>query len=108
MKDIEKLSDHRSTNGVDVPTLSIATVTEVFDVALIENQLIPALIKGQHLAQLNLANVSNFKNISANFRDLVILPGDGEPRKGSIIQPLSPGGKKLYADIWTRFMAGSC
>lgn len=39
--------------------------------------------------------------------DPVIFPGDRELRKGSIIQPLSPEGKKLYADIWTRFKAGS-
>jgi hypothetical protein len=39
--------------------------------------------------------------------DSVIFPGDRELRNGSIIQPLSPEGKKLYAEIWTRFMAGS-
>lgn len=37
----------------------------------------------------------------------VVFPDDKDLRNGSIILPLSPEGKKLYADIWSRFMAES-
>lgn len=47
-----------------------------YDVVLIENQLVPALIKERFLAEIDLANLPNFKNISANFRDLVYDPGN--------------------------------
>jgi spermidine/putrescine transport system substrate-binding protein len=37
----------------------------------------------------------------------VVFLDDQELRNGSIILPLSPEGKKLYADIWSRFIAES-
>ncbi len=49
---------------------------KVYDVATIENQLISPLIKDGLLAEIDFANVPNFKNISANFRDLAIDPGN--------------------------------
>ncbi|MDS4030404.1 MAG: spermidine/putrescine ABC transporter substrate-binding protein [Candidatus Competibacter sp.] len=49
---------------------------KVYDVAMIENQLIPSLIKDGLLAEIDYANVPNFKNIAANFRDLAIDPGN--------------------------------
>ena len=47
-----------------------------YDVALLENQLIQPLIKDGLLAEIDFANVPNFKNISANFRDLAFDPGN--------------------------------
>jgi spermidine/putrescine transport system substrate-binding protein len=43
---------------------------EVYDVVVMENQFIPALIEEGLLAEIDFQNVPKFKNISANFRDL--------------------------------------
>jgi spermidine/putrescine transport system substrate-binding protein len=47
---------------------------QVFDVVVLENQLIPALVADELLAEIHYQNVPNFKNISANFRDLAYDP----------------------------------
>ena len=47
---------------------------EVYDVVVLENQLIPALIKENLLASIDYTIVPNFRNISPNFRDLVYDP----------------------------------
>lgn len=47
-----------------------------YDIALLENQLISPLIKRGLLAKIDYANLTNFNNISANFRDLVFDPGN--------------------------------
>jgi spermidine/putrescine transport system substrate-binding protein len=49
---------------------------ESYDLAVVENQLVPALVAEGLLAEINRANVPNFKNISAAFRDLAIDPGN--------------------------------
>ena len=49
---------------------------EVYDVVVLENQLIPGMVAGGMLAEINYQNVPNFKNISANFRDLIYDPGN--------------------------------
>ncbi len=49
---------------------------KTYDVAVIENQLISPLVKDGLLAEIDFAKVPNFKNISANFRDLAIDPGN--------------------------------
>ena len=48
----------------------------VYDVVVVENRLIPGLINAGLLAQITPSSVPNFKNISANFRDLVYDPGN--------------------------------
>ncbi len=48
----------------------------VCDVAILENPFIPALIAAQRLSKINFDYIQNFKNISANFRDLAIDPGN--------------------------------
>ncbi|MDK9706019.1 MAG: spermidine/putrescine ABC transporter substrate-binding protein [Desulforhopalus sp.] len=48
----------------------------VYDVAVLENPFIPALISANRLAEIDFDHVPNFKNISANFRDLAIDPGN--------------------------------
>ncbi len=48
----------------------------VYDVAVLENPFIPALIAENRLAAINFDRIPNFKNISANFRDLAIDPGN--------------------------------
>ena len=47
---------------------------EAFDVVVLENQLIPGLVKDGLLAEIDFQSVPNFKNISANFRDLAYDP----------------------------------
>ena len=47
---------------------------EVYDVVVLENQLIPALVADNFLAEIDYRNVPNFKNVSANFHDLVYDP----------------------------------
>ncbi len=47
---------------------------KVYDVATIETRFIPSLVQEKLLAEIDYANVPNFKNIAANFRDLVYDP----------------------------------
>ena len=49
---------------------------QVYDIVVMENQYIPALVSEGLLAEIDYANVPNFKNISANFRNLVHDPGN--------------------------------
>ena len=49
---------------------------KVYDVAVLENPFIPSLIAAKRLAEIDFHHVPNFKNISANFRDLAIDPGN--------------------------------
>jgi len=47
---------------------------KVYDLVVLENQLIPPLVADGLLAEIDHGNVPNFKNISANFRDLAYDP----------------------------------
>jgi len=49
---------------------------QVYDVAVIENPFIPALTADNKLARIDFRHLPNFKNISANFRDLAADPGN--------------------------------
>ncbi len=49
---------------------------EVYDVVVMENQRIPVLTDEGLLAKIDYTNVPNFKNISANFRDLSYDPSN--------------------------------
>jgi spermidine/putrescine transport system substrate-binding protein len=49
---------------------------KVYDVAVIENPFVPGLIAANRLAEIDFRQVPNFKNISANFRDLATDPGN--------------------------------
>lgn len=49
---------------------------KLYDVAFLENQLVQSLAKDGLLAKIDFANIPNFKNISANFRDLAFDPGN--------------------------------
>lgn len=86
---------------------------KVYDVVVLENQLIPELIAEEMLAEIDYRNVPNFKNISANFRDLLYDPKN----KHSI--PYSCGTTGLvvrsdlvaepvtrWADLWDERYAG--
>jgi spermidine/putrescine transport system substrate-binding protein len=47
---------------------------KVFDVVVLENQFVQGMIAEKRLAEVNYKNVPNFKNISANFRDMAYDP----------------------------------
>jgi spermidine/putrescine transport system substrate-binding protein len=49
---------------------------KVYDVAIIENPFVPALVAANRLAEIDFRQIPNFKNISANFRDLTTDPGN--------------------------------
>jgi spermidine/putrescine transport system substrate-binding protein len=49
---------------------------EIYDVVVVDNDFLPAFIQEDLLAEIDYRNVSNFKNISANFRDLAYDPGN--------------------------------
>jgi len=47
-----------------------------YDLVLVDSVYIPSLIDDGLLAELDYRNIPNFKNVSANFRDLVFDPGN--------------------------------
>ena len=84
-----------------------------FDVALVENQLIPALVEKRLVDEIDLTNIPNFKYISANFRDLVIDPGNRHSipasygTTGLIVRTDLVGQDlKRWEDLWQPRYAG--
>ena len=84
-----------------------------FDVALVENQLIPALVEKHLVDEIDLTNIPNFKYISANFRDLVIDPGNRHSipasygTTGLIVRTDLVGRDlKRWEDLWQSRYAG--
>jgi spermidine/putrescine transport system substrate-binding protein len=49
---------------------------QVYDVVVMENRLIPMLVKDGLLARLDFENILNFKNVSPDFRDLAYDSGN--------------------------------
>ncbi len=49
---------------------------KIYDVVVMGNEHIPPLATHGMLAELNYQNITNFKNISPNFRDLIYDPGN--------------------------------
>ena len=86
---------------------------KVYDVVVLENRLISALVAEKLLAELNHANLPNLKHISANFRDLAHDPGNrfSVPfnwgttglvvRSDLVAQPVT-----RWADLWDPRHAG--
>lgn len=80
------LDDFNAEYGVKIIYLTYDTGEEavdtikagkiVHDVAIIDNDLVPPLTADGLLAEIDYQNVPNFKNISANFRDLAYDPGN--------------------------------
>jgi spermidine/putrescine transport system substrate-binding protein len=78
-----------------------------FDVAVIENDLIPDLVSAGLIAELDPLHIPNIKNISANFRDLVYDPNNKHTipygwgttgilvRTDLVTQPVT-----RWADLW--------
>lgn len=49
---------------------------QTVDILVVENQFVPGLVEDELLAKINFQNIPNFKNISANFRDMAYDPGN--------------------------------
>jgi spermidine/putrescine transport system substrate-binding protein len=79
------LDDFTKETGIKVTYLPYQSQEEaiadmksgkVYDVVVLESQLIPSLVEDGTLSEINYKNIPNFKNVSANFRDLVYDPGN--------------------------------
>jgi spermidine/putrescine transport system substrate-binding protein len=86
---------------------------EVYDVVVLENQLIPNAVAEGLLAELDYNNIPNFKNISPNFRDLAYDPGNKHAipyswgttglvvRSDLVVEPVTG-----WADLWNEAYEG--
>ncbi|MEW5868808.1 MAG: spermidine/putrescine ABC transporter substrate-binding protein [Chloroflexota bacterium] len=86
---------------------------EIYDVVVLENQLIPALVADGMLAEIDYTNVPNFKNLSANFRDLAYDPRNAHSvpyswgTTGLVVRTdLTPEPVTRWADLWNPEYAG--
>ena len=84
-----------------------------YDVAIIENQLISPLAEAGMLARIDYATVPNFRNITANFRDLAIDPGNAYSipcsygTTGLLVRTDLVGhGLRRFSDLWDPQYAG--
>ncbi len=110
------LDDFTAEYGVQVTYLTYESMEEameniqagkLYDVAVIESDSLPSLLADNLLAEIDHQNVPNFKNISANFRDLAYDPGNQHSipyswgttgllvRSDLVEQPVSQ-----WADLW--------
>lgn len=110
------LDDFAKETGINVtylpyqsPEEAVADVKsgKIYDVLVLENQLVPLLIEDGTLAELNYKNIPNFNNISANFRDLVYDPGNRHsvPYSWGMTGLIYADGKASqpitrWADLW--------
>jgi spermidine/putrescine transport system substrate-binding protein len=86
---------------------------KVFDVVVLENQLIQGAVKEKLLAEIDYKNVSNFKNISANFRDMAYDPRNLHSvpyswgSTGLVVRTdLAGASITSWADLWNPRYAG--
>lgn len=79
------LDDFTKETGIQVTYLPYQSQEEaiaemkagkVYDLVVLESEFVPPLVADGTLAEINYQNIPNFKNISANFRDLVYDPGN--------------------------------
>lgn len=86
---------------------------KVVDVVVLENDLLPPLIAANRLLPINFRRIPNFKNISANFRDLAADPGNHHSvpyyygTSGLVVRTDLVGDSvKRWADLWDSRYAG--
>ena len=79
------IPDFAKEYGVDVIYVEFGSQEEaienlrlgnVYDIVVLENQLVPLLVAEGLLHRIDYANVPNFRHISPNFRDLMYDPGN--------------------------------
>jgi spermidine/putrescine transport system substrate-binding protein len=86
---------------------------EAYDVVVVDNDYIPQLVADGLLAEIDYQNVPNFKNISANFRDLAYDPGNKHTipfnwgTTGMLVRSdLVEAPVTRWADLWQLQLAG--
>ncbi|MBN1260326.1 MAG: spermidine/putrescine ABC transporter substrate-binding protein [Anaerolineae bacterium] len=86
---------------------------QVCDVLVLESQLIPALITGGLLAEIDYAQIPNYKYISANFRDMAFDPGNAHSvpyswgTTGLVVRTdLVEAPISRWSDLWDARYAG--
>jgi len=86
---------------------------EVYDVAIIENEFIPTLLREDLLAEIDYRNVLNFDNVSDNFRNLAYDPDnahsvpDSWGTSGLVVRTdLVEEPVTSWADLWNPRYAG--
>jgi spermidine/putrescine transport system substrate-binding protein len=108
--------------GVKVTYITYETMDEAiqniksgmtYDVAVVEHDLIPDLAASGLLAGLDHRNIPNFKNISADFRDLTFDPGDNHSvsyswgTTGLLVRTdLVKSPITRWADLWDKSYPG--
>lgn len=85
----------------------------VYDVVVLENQYVPEMIADGLLAEIDYRNVPNFKNVSANFRDLAYDPNNAHTipyswgTTGLLVRTdLVEDPVTSWADMWNPHYAG--
>lgn len=86
---------------------------QVVDVAVLDSQYIPALIRAGMLYKIDYRNVPNFRNVSASFRDLIYDPGNNYSipyswgTTGLVVrEDLAQGPVTSWNDLWQQDQAG--
>lgn len=86
---------------------------KIYDVVVMGNEHIPPLAAQGMLAELSYQNITNFKNISPNFRDLIYDPGNKHAvpfnwgTTGLIVRKdLVPQPVMRWADLWDPHYSG--
>lgn len=86
---------------------------KVYDVVVMGSHLVPQLVADGLLAEIDYRNVPNFKNVSANFRDLAYDPGNKHSvlfewgTSGILVrQDLVDKPITSWADLWDSRYAG--
>ncbi|HEY0737918.1 MAG TPA: spermidine/putrescine ABC transporter substrate-binding protein [Herpetosiphonaceae bacterium] len=84
-----------------------------YDVVVVANEHVPALVAEQRLAPIDFRNIPNFKNISANFRDLAYdqrnkhtVPYHWGTEALVVRDDLTGGQVTKWADLWDPRYAG--
>lgn len=116
------VTEFEQTYGVKLTYLAYDTQEEaaanlragqVYDVVTLPPELIAGLIADNLLAKIDYRNVPNFKNVSANFRDLIFDPGNRYSipfhwgSAGLLVRTdLVKEPVKHWADLWRPEFAG--
>lgn len=104
---------HYLTYGSQDEAVEKMRTGETLDVVVLENQLIPALVQEELLAEIDYRRVTNFKNISANFRNLVYDPENAHSipfnwgTTGLVVRSdLTEQPVDSWAELWNPAYAG--
>ena len=89
-------------NSQEEAMANIRSGAVAYDIAVVENDIIPQLVADNMLAGINLRNIPNFKNIYQQFRDMAYDPGN----KHSIPYNWGTSGLLVRSDLVTEPITG--